>query len=254
MPLLGQSQKEKIIEDARKRKEGAFFKSQAVYTFDRFSTDLEEAFQTLYDYEEPVSEAEKIRLLREKINTDNASFNASVMALLMRPDINTFAGATAEVNVLVNKFFPPIKPKGRYGIALVDVAKYVTSSSNGRQFHNGVDITEFTRFYPQGEWEKLSSELQAAIREAKAEQDAAEEGINESEEGGGKGKRKAQNELNDKEVKKMKEQISALIKKVSDLEEKSKEHHQAEERTDVESKSSGSEATGPKAFAKGARQ
>ena len=99
----------------------------------------------LQDYEEAVNETEKVHLLREKINTDNASFNASVMALLMRPDITTFTAAMAEVNVLVDKFFPPIKPKGWYGISAVDIARFVTSSSNGRQYHNGVNITEFTR-------------------------------------------------------------------------------------------------------------
>ena len=66
----------------------------------------------LYDYEEPVNKAEKAHLLQEKINMDNTSFNASMMVLLMCLDITTFTAVMAEVNVLVDKFFPPIKPKG----------------------------------------------------------------------------------------------------------------------------------------------
>ena len=67
--------------------------------------DLEEAFQTLFDYGKEVSEAEKLHLLREKIHTDNPSFNALAMTVLTRPDIVTFAAATAEVNVFVSKYF-----------------------------------------------------------------------------------------------------------------------------------------------------
>eukprot|EP00957_Ditylum_brightwellii_P174375 13276448-Ditylum_brightwellii.AAC.1 len=36
-------------------------------------------FTTLDDYSKPVSEEEKLRLLRKKIKTVNASFNASVI-------------------------------------------------------------------------------------------------------------------------------------------------------------------------------
>ena len=241
---LGQSQKEKIIEDARKKKDGAFYKSQAAYPFDRFTTDLEDAFQTLHDYDEEVNEAEKMRLLREKIDTDNASFNASVMAVLMRPDITTFADATAEVNVLVGKFFPPTqgKPRGRYGISQVDVSQFVTSTSNGRRFHNGVDITDLTRYYPHREWQKLSRELQRAISKAKAE--AGQNGG-----GTGKGKRKVKGLK--KKVKKMKTQIAALSKKVSSMESgNDKTEEPQDEAKSNDSGQSGSEATGPNAYAK----
>ena len=88
-------------------------------------------------------------MLREKINTDNASFNATTMAVLMHLDINTFAKASAEVNVLVGKYFALThKPKGRYSVSSVEVANFATSSVNGWHFYVGIDITDFMRYYP----------------------------------------------------------------------------------------------------------
>ena len=116
---LGQSQKETIISDAHRKWDTAYFKLQAVYTFERFTSDLQESFKVLAEYDEAVNESEKLRLLREKIRTDNASFNASVMAILINKDITTFANAIAEINVLVNQFFPHTSKggkAGRYGI------------------------------------------------------------------------------------------------------------------------------------------
>ena len=59
---LGQSQKEKIIGDARKKRDRAYYKSQGIYTFEKFSTDLQEAFQILGNYDMRVEGLEKIRL------------------------------------------------------------------------------------------------------------------------------------------------------------------------------------------------
>eukprot|EP00957_Ditylum_brightwellii_P138447 10553131-Ditylum_brightwellii.AAC.1 len=87
---LGKSQKELIVNCARKVKDNAFYKSQGAYTFSKFATDLEEAFTTLGDYEGPITENEKLRLLHEKTKTDNESFNASLIEILFCPNIKTF--------------------------------------------------------------------------------------------------------------------------------------------------------------------
>eukprot|EP00957_Ditylum_brightwellii_P145714 11095655-Ditylum_brightwellii.AAC.1 len=76
---LGKLQKEAVVNQARKKKDGALYRLQGAYTFAQFTTDLEEAFTTLDDDRKPVLEKEKLQLLREKIKTDNASLNASVI-------------------------------------------------------------------------------------------------------------------------------------------------------------------------------
>ena len=239
---LGQSQKEKIIEDARKKRDGAYYKSQGIYTFEKFSTDLHEAFQALGDYEREVEESEKIRLLREKIGTDNATFNASANAVLYSRDITTFETAVAEISLLVSRYFPSsAMKKGRYGVAQVDVSKFATSSQNGRHYYQGVDITEFTRFYDsKTEWPKLSSELKAAILQEKKEQ-----GITGKKGGGGKAGGKRQPKALTKKVKKMKVQIKALTKQVSEMKKGGGGDDDSEG-----SKKGSSEATGPNSYAK----
>eukprot|EP00957_Ditylum_brightwellii_P186127 14170650-Ditylum_brightwellii.AAC.2 len=86
---LEKSQKEAIVDQARKTKDGAFYRSQGAYTFAWFTTDLEEVFTTLDNYNKPVLKGEKLQLLCEKIKTDNASFNgkAKVGARVSSVDI-----------------------------------------------------------------------------------------------------------------------------------------------------------------------
>eukprot|EP00957_Ditylum_brightwellii_P196862 14998615-Ditylum_brightwellii.AAC.1 len=76
---LGKLQKEDIVNQARKTKDGTFYRSQGAYTFAQFTTDLEEAFTTLDDYSNPALEEKKLQLLHKKIKTDNTPFNASVI-------------------------------------------------------------------------------------------------------------------------------------------------------------------------------
>ena len=95
--FLGKSQKESIINHAWKVRDNAFYKSQGAYTFSKFSTNLEEVFTILRDYGESVKEEEKLQLLREKIKTDNHSFNAAVISIILRPDVKTYSAAVAGI-------------------------------------------------------------------------------------------------------------------------------------------------------------
>ena len=109
--FLGASQVEKIIEQARKKRDGAHYRNEGSYTFQRFATDLKRAFTVLWRYDNRVPDREQVRLLREKIQTDNASFNAAVVTTLLREDLATFDLAVAEVQRLVNHFFPRSQDK-----------------------------------------------------------------------------------------------------------------------------------------------
>ena len=65
----------------------ATFQSQAIYSFEHFSTDLQEAFSLLAEYDVTIPEAEQIRLLCEKIKTDKADLNddmvTSIIAMVL---------------------------------------------------------------------------------------------------------------------------------------------------------------------------
>ena len=104
--FLGLAQVERIIQYARMKRDKAVNRSQAIYTFEKFSTDLQEAFTLLAEYDTEVPQAEQIRLLREKIMTDKADFNAAAITTLMDGNHLTFADAVTRVSQYVSHFFP----------------------------------------------------------------------------------------------------------------------------------------------------
>ena len=93
--FLGTAQVEHIVQCACTKCDKATFQSQAIYSFERFSTDLQEAFTLLAEYDVTIPEAEQIWLLREKIKTDKADFNAAIITSLMDGTLTTYADAVA---------------------------------------------------------------------------------------------------------------------------------------------------------------
>jgi len=255
--FLGESQKERIVEDARRRRDGAYFKSQAIYTFEKFASELQEAFTTLAEYDDPVSPNEQLRLLRHKINTENDSFNASVNTVLMdHTRYDTFQKAVAQISVLVDQYFPAVatKTRGRV-VASVDVSNFATSSNNGRLYFEGIDITDFTRYYKPQEWSKLSKELRDAIMKAKQEKGGTGTGG-----GGGRGKAKAKKrekkaiKAAKKKAKTLNDEVATLKKTIAALSEvKTQTGRQQEQQQQQQQGGAGTptEATGPNAFAPG---
>ena len=103
--FLGTTQVERIVQYARTKWDKATFWSQAIYSFECFSTDLQEAFTLLAEYDVTIPEAEQIRLLREKIKTDRADFNAAVVTSRMDGTLKTYADPVAWVSQDVSHFF-----------------------------------------------------------------------------------------------------------------------------------------------------
>eukprot|EP00957_Ditylum_brightwellii_P190340 14488756-Ditylum_brightwellii.AAC.1 len=141
---LGKSQKEYILNHARKVKYNVFYEPQGTYTFSKFATDLEETFTTLRDYKEPISKTDKLHLLCEKIKTDNASFNASVIRILFCPDIKTLSAAAAEINVIASTFFSTEHSGRGEGVCILptEISCFVHTSCDGNNYNNGIDITD----------------------------------------------------------------------------------------------------------------
>ena len=104
--FLGLTQEERIIQYARTKRDKAVYRSHAIYTFEKFSTDLQEAFPLLVEYDTEVPQAEQIRLPREKIITDKVDFNTAVITALMDGHCLTFANAITRVSQYVSHFSP----------------------------------------------------------------------------------------------------------------------------------------------------
>ena len=104
--FLGPAQVERIVQFVQAKRDKATYCSQAVYSFEGFSTDLQEAFTLLAEYDNEVPQAEQIHLPCEKILMDKADFNAAVIMTLMDGNHATFADAAAHVSQYVSHFFP----------------------------------------------------------------------------------------------------------------------------------------------------
>ena len=104
--FLGPTQVERIVQFTWAKCDKATYRSQAIYSFEHFSTDLQEASTLLAEYDNKVPQAEQIHLLHEKILTDKADFNAAIIMTLMDGNHATFADAVARVSQYVSHFFP----------------------------------------------------------------------------------------------------------------------------------------------------
>ena len=124
--FLSLAQVECIIQYARSQHDKAVYRSQAVYTFEHFSTDLQEAFTLLVEYDTEIPQAKQIRLLHEKIMMDKADFNSAAITMLMDGNHVTFADAVAHVSQYVSHFFPASSTfawHGRGNISAVNVSQ-----------------------------------------------------------------------------------------------------------------------------------
>ena len=156
--FLRPAQVECIDQYAQSKHDKAVYRSQAVYTFECFSMDLQEVFMLLAEYDMEVPQAEQICLLRENIMMDKADFNAATITMLMDGNHITFADAVTRVSQYVSPFFPASSTFGQHGrgnISTVNVSQIAQERHGERDLYNGVDITDFTDQYAHEEWLKI---------------------------------------------------------------------------------------------------
>ena len=156
--FLGLPQVEHIVQYAQSKHDKAVYRSQPVYTFECFSTYLQEAFTLLAEYDTEVPQAEQIRLLREKIMTDMVDFNAATISTLMDGNHITFEDAVACILQYVSHFFPASSTFvrcGRGNISAANVSQIAQEKRGEKYLYNGVDITDFTCQYACDEWLKI---------------------------------------------------------------------------------------------------
>ena len=209
MHFLGLAQVERIIQYARTKWDKAIYRSQAIYTFEKFSTVLQEAFPLPAEYDPEVLQAEQIHLLREKIMTDKADFNAAAITTLMDGNHLTFADAVTHMSQYVSHFFPTgtTFTQHRGTISSINNVSQIAQEKRGEKFfNNGVDITEFTRRYSPDEWLKIK-DLWPQIQAEKDKKASPKESNHKSP-------RPA-----DKRAKAMQKKIKSLSRKVAALQQ-----------------------------------
>ena len=165
--FLGTAQVECIVQYACTKRDKASFQLQAIYSFECFSTDLQEAFTHLAEYDVTILEAEQIQLLHEKIKTDKAHFNAAIVTSPMDGTLMTYANAVTQVSQYVSHFFPASampRPHGKASVSGVNLSQVAHEMHDDKYYYNGVDITDSTHCYTKDEWMKIKdlwSKIQA---------------------------------------------------------------------------------------------
>jgi len=147
----GPGERERRKEEARSKLRNVYYKHEGTFPFEKFVTNLYDAFQVLEKYGEPVYEREKLRLLFTKSQNAHPEFKLEVN--ICRSQYSTFTSAVEYLKTVVARLFPDVaKPKSRRNVSSVPSKEL-----------NGVDISDLSRWYSSNEIKKLN-ELQAGRR------------------------------------------------------------------------------------------
>ena len=76
----GPDERQKRIEEARAKISQTFYKHEGTFTFEKFTTILQDSFATLEKYGEPVHEREKLKLLFTKSLNSHPDFKQEIFA------------------------------------------------------------------------------------------------------------------------------------------------------------------------------
>jgi len=147
----GPDESHKRMEEARTKISSTFYKHEGTFTFEKFVTILQDAFQILEKYGEPLYEREKLRLLFSKSQNNHPEFKQEIN--ICRQQYDTFAEAITYLKTVVSRLFLEV-PKSRPRRNISSVATREV---------NGVAISDMSRWYDSAEIKKLN-ESQAGRR------------------------------------------------------------------------------------------
>lgn len=177
------------------------YKSEQKYTFEKFVTSMNAAFQTLQECGEGYAEPKKVRFLLDAIDNTNMDLRSAVTTIRMGPPI-TYVEAANKLSEVVSTIFHGKKkeePDNRKVAAVEtnkkgggrgrgggrDGGKGGRGQGGGRggqgsrggrggggnvlpQSVNGVDISDVTRSFTPDEWNKLPFTTRDMIHDARA--------------------------------------------------------------------------------------
>lgn len=151
----GKAEGDRRLTGARDTVERLFYRSETSFTFEKFSTKLKAAFDTLDKYGEPKSDREKVAILLKKVTNDKLN-SAVTLCRQLHPE--HFGDAVSYLATEVSVIFPAFQPGGsgsknrnrgnRRVASIIRKNGVITSFS-------GIDLSDTTRFFKKDEWSKL---------------------------------------------------------------------------------------------------
>jgi len=108
----GPDESKRRKEEARSKIKNVYYKHEGTFTFEKFVTNIYDAFHILEKYGEPLFEEEKLRLHFSK--SQNALPEFKLEVLIYRSQCSTFASAVVYLKTVVARLFPDVAKPGRY--------------------------------------------------------------------------------------------------------------------------------------------
>ena len=179
------------------------YKSEQTFSFERFITKLNGAYQVLQEHKEGLTERKKVSLMCDKIQNNNPSLVAAVQFVRHTPDLCTdFRAAANKLSESVSSIFPsqdrPQNDRFKRKVSAVGSDRSSGRGSGGRfgsgrggrnrgrdggrgrggrhnrttgadsALCNGVDISNLERNFTADEWRQLPNLVRDSIRSARA--------------------------------------------------------------------------------------
>jgi len=195
----GPGEIDKRISLARTQVKELHYKNEQSFSFEKFITKLNGAFQMLAECHEALTEKAKVdQMITSMSQCTNPAIVAATTTIMMNTEMrNNFVAAANKMTEVIANVFPVIQlhRRGR------NVASLQTGGGRGRgrggrggrgqrgrgrgggggrgrgggpgnntgpRMYNGIDISDLTRYFPPAEWYKLTPELQTQARDLKA--------------------------------------------------------------------------------------
>ena len=194
----GPGEIDKRISLARTQIKELFYKNEQTFSFEKFVTKLNGAFQMLAECHEDLTEKNKVdHMITAMSQCTNSAITAATTTILMNPEMrNNFLVAANKMTEVIANIFPALQlhRRGR-NVAFVQTGRGRgrgrgggrggrgpsgqgrgggrgrgggPGSNAGSRMCNGVDISDLTRWFPPAQWFKLSADVQAEAKAAKA--------------------------------------------------------------------------------------
>jgi hypothetical protein len=194
----GPGEIDKRISLARTQIKELFYKNEQTFSFEKFVTKLNGAFQMLAECHEDLTEKNKVdHMITAMSQCTNSAIIAATTTILMNPEMrNNFLAAANKMTEVIANIFPAVQlhRRGR-NVAFVQTGRGRgrgrgggrggrspggqgrgggrgrgggPGTNTGSRMCNGVDISDLTRWFPPAQWFKLSAEVQAEAKAAKA--------------------------------------------------------------------------------------
>ena len=156
----GPAEGDKRVTVARHDLKIIHYKNETSFSFEKYSSKLKKAFDTLDQYQQPKSEKEKVDILLSQINTNETRL-VTAIGICRDRHSDTFTAACTYLSQQIAIIYPQHQPnafgrKGKGGKKpFVRSINSIKTTKGGKTFCNGVDLTDTTKYYSKEEFNKM---------------------------------------------------------------------------------------------------